>query len=87
MTIASFAALAASVGVGSHGARSGSADTARFVLGVFLGSSAWWFALSRAASLLRGRLSARSLAWTDRISAGVLLAFGVVAVLSAVTNR
>jgi threonine/homoserine/homoserine lactone efflux protein len=86
MTIAPFAAIAASIGVGSGSAHGTSGEALWFVLGVFVGSSAWWFALSRAASHFRGRLSARSLVWTDRVSGVVLLAFAAIAVISAVQS-
>jgi arginine exporter protein ArgO len=49
------------------------------VLGVFLGSAAWWFVLSGATSLFRAALSARGLRWVNRISGTIIAAFGVLA--------
>jgi threonine/homoserine/homoserine lactone efflux protein len=78
-TILSFAAIFA--GLGAAGDANGDALSAMLlVLGVFLGSAAWWFVLSGATSLFRARLSARGLRWVNRISGTVLAAFGVLAV-------
>jgi threonine/homoserine/homoserine lactone efflux protein len=76
-TILSFAAIFAGLGAGSVG---GDALLAVLLVpGVFLGSTLWWFALSGATSLLRGRLSAGGLRWVNRVSGAVIAAFGVVA--------
>lgn len=78
-TILSFAAIFAGLGVA--GDASGSALSAMLlVLGVFLGSAAWWVVLSGAANLFRTRLSVRGLRWVNRISGTVIAAFGVLAV-------
>jgi threonine/homoserine/homoserine lactone efflux protein len=78
-TILSFAAIFAGLGVA--GDASGSALSAMLlVLGVFLGSAAWWVVLSGATSLFRTRLSVRGLRWVNRISGTVIAAFGVLAV-------
>jgi arginine exporter protein ArgO len=49
------------------------------VLGVFCGSTLWWFVLSGATSLFRAKLSAGGLRWVNRISGVVLAGFGLVA--------
>jgi threonine/homoserine/homoserine lactone efflux protein len=78
-TILSFAAIFAGLGVA--GDASGDVLSAMLlVLGVFLGSAAWWFVLSGATSLFRTRLSVRGLRWVNRISGTVIAAFGVLAV-------
>jgi threonine/homoserine/homoserine lactone efflux protein len=78
-TILSFAAIFAGLGVA--GDASGDALSAMLlVLGVFLGSAAWWVVLSGATSLFRTRLSVRGLRWVNRISGTVIAAFGVLAV-------
>ena len=78
-TILSFAAIFAGLGVA--GDANGDALSAMLlVLGVFLGSAAWWFVLSGATSLFRTRLSVRGLRWVNRISGTVIAAFGVLAV-------
>jgi threonine/homoserine/homoserine lactone efflux protein len=78
-TILSFAAIFA--GLGAAGETNGDALSAMsLVLGVFLGSAAWWFVLSGVTSLFRTRLSVRGLRWVNRISGTVIAAFGVLAV-------
>jgi threonine/homoserine/homoserine lactone efflux protein len=80
MTILSFAAVFAGLGVG---AGSGDyASAAILVLGVFLGSALWWLALSGAASLLRGRVTARGLRWVNRVSGLIIVGFGLAALAS-----
>jgi threonine/homoserine/homoserine lactone efflux protein len=77
-TILSFAAIFAGLGAGETNGDVLSAML--LVLGVFLGSAAWWFVLSGATSLFRTRLSVRGLRWVNRISGTVIAAFGVLAV-------
>ena len=81
MTILSFVAVFAGLGLGSS-AR-GPAAALALVTGVFAGSAAWWFTLSGSVSLLRTRFTTRGLAWVNRISGAILIAFGVVALLVA----
>jgi len=80
LTIFSFAAIFAGLGFGSavHDAFSGVA----LVAGVFAGSALWWFLLSGGVSLVRHRFDARALVWVNRISGGVILIFGIVALAS-----
>jgi threonine/homoserine/homoserine lactone efflux protein len=82
LTIVSFAAVFAGLGVG---AVSGDyASAAILVLGVFLGSALWWLALSGAVSLLRSRVTPRGLRWVNRVSGLIILGFGVAALASLV---
>lgn len=80
MTILSFAAIFAGLGIGS--------DTgdylcaALLVLGVFLGSGLWWLLLSSGLSLFQTKLKPRALGWVNTISGIIILGFGVTAVLS-----
>jgi threonine/homoserine/homoserine lactone efflux protein len=78
MTILSFAAVFAGLGLGSGAGRPAAAVA--LVTGVFLGSAAWWFALSGGVSLFRSRFSTAGLVWVNRASGLVLLAFGVAAI-------
>jgi threonine/homoserine/homoserine lactone efflux protein len=80
MTILSFAGIFAAVGLaGRNGA-----EAALLTLGVFLGSAAWWVALTAIVARLRSRLTPAVLVWVNRISGAVLLAFGVLAIAVAV---
>ncbi|MCX6033336.1 MAG: LysE family translocator [Chloroflexi bacterium] len=81
ITILSFAAVFAGLGVGSTGYTSAAALT---VLGVFLGSAFWWLLLSGGVSLLRNRFDHRAMRWVNRLSGAVILGFGLLALLSFV---
>ncbi|MFQ5773983.1 MAG: LysE/ArgO family amino acid transporter [Kiloniellaceae bacterium] len=74
-TILSFVAVFAGLGLVEHLA--GYAAALSLVAGVFAGSALWWFALSGAVGLLRGRMSAPSLRWVNRIAGAVILGFGL----------
>jgi putative LysE/RhtB family amino acid efflux pump len=50
---------------------------------VFFGSAAWWLLLSGGVGVLREKLSAGLLSWTNRLSGVILLVFGAVAVWQA----
>jgi len=58
------------------------ADASMLVAGVFMGALGWWAILGSAAVALRGTLSTRGVVWLNRISGGVILAFGAVALVS-----
>jgi len=80
MTILSFVAIFAGLGIADTGGDYGAAMV--LVLGVFTGSGLWWFLLSGIASVLRARFDARALRWVNRISGLIILAFGLVALAS-----
>jgi threonine/homoserine/homoserine lactone efflux protein len=77
MTILSFAAVFAGLGVPGAGGRYDLAGA--LVLGVFAGSALWWLVLSAGVGLARARLGPRGLAWVNRLSGAVIFAFGVAA--------
>lgn len=52
------------------------------VAGVFSGSALWWLTLTLGVSLLRRFVNARLMLWINRTSGAVLIAFGVLAILS-----
>jgi threonine/homoserine/homoserine lactone efflux protein len=81
MTILSFAGIFAALGVAETGGDVSAA--ALLVLGVFVGSAAWWLLLSGGVGLLREKLSTGVLRWTNRLSGVILLVFGAVAVWQA----
>ncbi len=78
MTIISFAGIFAALGVAETGGDLLAA--AGLVLGVFIGSAAWWLLLSGGVGLMRERLSGGILRWTNRVSGAILVIFGVIAV-------
>jgi threonine/homoserine/homoserine lactone efflux protein len=80
LTILSFAAIFAGLGLAERGSDLVSAGL--LVLGVFLGSGAWWVLLSGGVSLLRSRFDARRLGWVNRVSGAVITVFGLVALWS-----
>ena len=82
MTILSFAAIYAGLGVGARWNDLTSA--LMLILGVFAGSASWWFLLSGGVSLLRDRFTWASLVWVNRAAGLLVLAFGVAAILSVV---
>ena len=80
LTILSFAAVFAGLGVGSAGQGYLSAGVS--VLGVFLGSALWWLLLSGGVSQFRHKLNLQKLAWVNRISGAIIAGFGVFALLN-----
>ena len=78
MTILSFIAIfAALAGQGPVG------SPALMVLGVLIGSAAWWFVLSGGVSLMRHRLSEGALRAINRVSSALLGGFGLYQLLQA----
>jgi threonine/homoserine/homoserine lactone efflux protein len=80
VTILAFAAIFAGLGVtagGDHG------QAALLVLGVFLGSAAWWVMLSIGVSASRGWFSDRGMRWVNRLAGVVIAGFGVAALLGS----
>jgi threonine/homoserine/homoserine lactone efflux protein len=82
LTILSFAAIFAGLGLGVRAADYRSA--ASMVLGVFVGSATWWLLLSGGAAALRARVTTSGLRWVNRVSGAVIVAFGLVALMAAV---
>ena len=85
LTILSFAAIFAAIGVGSASKSFFSATAV--VLGVFSGSTLWWIILTSAISLLRKKMNSLSLVWINRISGVIITLFGIVALLSLLSLR
>ena len=76
-TILSFAAIFA--GLGAVSLSDDASSAMLLVVGVFLGSTLWWFVLSGAVGLFRAKLPASGLRWVNRVSGTILAAFGVLA--------
>ena len=82
LTILSFAAVFAGLGVGTAGKDALAA--ALITLGVFCGSSLWWLLLSGGVSLLREKVVASWLIWINRLAGVALTIFGMVALISLI---
>jgi threonine/homoserine/homoserine lactone efflux protein len=80
LTILSFLAVFAGLGVGAAGQDFAGAGLT--VLGVFAGSLLWWLILSGGTSFLRAGLDPSRLVWVNRLSGGVILAFGLACLFS-----
>ena len=80
MTILSFAAIFAAAGL--VGAGAGPVNASWMVLGVFLGSAAWWLTLVFLVGLMRERFGRPLQMWAGRISGVALLGFGLLALAS-----
>ena len=80
MTILSFVAIFASLGLGTGGGDYAAAGL--LVSGVFSGSGLWWLVLSGGASLFRVRLQSEGLRWLNRVSGVIITGFGLYALLS-----
>jgi threonine/homoserine/homoserine lactone efflux protein len=81
-TILSFAALAATLGLGTGGSV---ARPAVVVAGVLLGSATWWCILAFATSILRARITPAVVSAISTVSGFAIGALGLVAVYSALT--
>lgn len=80
MTILSFAAVFAGLGLGMDNASNMSSLI--LVSGVFLGSASWWLFLSLIVSLFRKRFNTTGLLWVNRVSGLVIIVFGLIALIS-----
>jgi len=76
MTILSFIAVFAGLGLGSAGGDY--ALAALFVVGVFAGSTLWWLILSGTVGALRSRLNAGRLRLVNVLSGVVIIGFAAV---------
>ena len=79
MTVLSFAAIFAGLGIAS-GAHYASA--AALVAGVFCGSALWWLTLSTVVGVLRHHLSTSGVLWVNRASGAIISGFGVQALVT-----
>ena len=77
MTILSFAAIfAGTMFIGT------TSSPIVLVAGVFAGSACWWLTLSLGVGLMRDRLTANHMAWINRFSGMIIVAFGIYALAS-----
>jgi len=82
LTILSFAAIFAGIGVG--GTSNSYLAAMMVVLGVFAGSALWWCVLTGGVSLLRGKFTPQWLQWINRLSGIIIALFGAFALLSLI---
>jgi len=80
MTILSFAAIFAGLGLAGTGRDYASAGV--LVLGVFMGSALWWLVLSGGVDAFRGRFNLQGLQWVNRVSGVIIAGFGLFALAS-----
>lgn len=81
MTIISFIAIYASLGIIEGGANY--QEAILIVLGVFMGSLLWWCLLSVGISIIRHKLSETFLLWINRFSGIILAGFGLFALFNS----
>jgi len=84
MTILSFVAVFAGLGLGAGAA---GASAALLVAGVVLGSAAWWLLLSALVARLRSRFDAARMRWVNLFSGTLITAFGGLAVWRALSAQ
>ena len=86
VTILAFAAIFASLGLAERSGETGGgyASAGLLVLGVFLGSAAWWLLLSSIVGATRSRLSPSALLWVNWVSGLILLGFGMYALIGLI---
>ncbi len=80
-TILSFVAIFAGLGLVKEGG--GYLAPVSLVVGVFIGSAAWWLTLSGLVGLLRRRMTPRTGLWVNRTSGAVISGFGIGVLLAA----
>jgi threonine/homoserine/homoserine lactone efflux protein len=83
-TILSFVGIFVGLGVGAETGGYGLA--ALMVLGVFIGSAAWWLLLSGGVSLLRERFTPQMMVWVNRLSGTIIGGFGLIALGSLIAT-
>jgi threonine/homoserine/homoserine lactone efflux protein len=82
MTILSFAAIFAGIGVANADENYSSAGV--LVLGVFIGSAIWWLLLSGLVGVFRAKFNTRGMQWVNRISGIIIFGFGLLAFSSLI---
>ena len=80
MTILSFAAVFAGLGLGATGGNTLSAFM--LILGVFIGSLLWWAILSGLVNVLRDKFDQQRLKWVNQLSGIIIAGFGLYCLVS-----
>lgn len=80
MTILTFIAIFAGLGVGSTYTGYGHAITV--VIGVFLGSLIWWLLICLVVKIIHKKINTTMMKWINYVSGGIIIVFGLWAVLA-----
>lgn len=79
-TILSFIAVFAGLGIGMKAHNYTSAAVT--VLGVFIGSAAWWLILSTIVGLLHHKISDKSMIWINRVAGILIASLGIISLVA-----
>lgn len=82
MTILSFLAVFAGLGLSSM--NSTYLEASSLVVGVFLGSAAWWLILSEGVTLFRKKVSEKVMKWVNYFAGAIIIAFGITALITII---
>jgi threonine/homoserine/homoserine lactone efflux protein len=74
------------IGIGATATSGNLLSGTILVLGVFLGSTLWWFLLSGGVSLLRDRVTPKAMRWVNWISGTIIALFGASAIIISLVN-
>ncbi len=77
-TVLSFLTVLATLGLGRHRPVW---ETSLLITGIFCGSMTWWLILASGASLLRGKITDRTMGWMNRVAGLAIGGFGLVNVV------
>ena len=80
MTILSFAAVFAGLGIGTAGENYRS--SLLLILGVFIGSMLWWSILCGMVNVLRHKFDQQRLKWVNQLSGIIIANFGIYCIFS-----
>lgn len=58
------------------------ANNSLLILGIAIGTSTWWFFLTWIVNKIRSKFTMRSLWWLNKISGGVIILLGAMAIIS-----
>lgn len=79
LTILTFAAIFAGIGGLNSDLSNDYFGAAIMVIGIFLGSCAWWFILSGLTGYFRRKIDAKTMIWINRASGTIIIGFGIIA--------
>lgn len=80
MTIVSFGAVFAALGVG--GTRAAYLDASMLLVGIFSGSALWWIMLTFGVSVFRSKMDLNRLNWISKASGVIIAGFGAAALVT-----